>query len=60
MLLDARLRTGTLLLPVLFLAGCDLAGDILEFGFWTGVILVAVIVLLIWGLMRMIRGRPRT
>lgn len=51
------------LLPVLLLAlgtgGCDLVGDILEFGFWLIVILVVVVILLGWGLVRMIRGRSR-
>lgn len=51
------------LLSVLLLAlgtgGCDLVGDIIEFGFWLIVILVVVVMLLGWGLIRMIRGRSR-
>lgn len=29
-------------------AGCELVGDILEFGFWTGVIVLILIIALIW------------
>lgn len=29
-------------------SGCDLVGDILEFGFWTGVVLVLALVALVW------------
>ena len=49
------------LLPLLLLtlstSGCDLIGDILEFGFWVAVILVLLIVLVIWWIARLVRGR---
>lgn len=52
------LTTFLVLLLTLPTSGCDLVGDILEFGFWLIVILIAVVALLIWGLVRMVRG-PR-
>lgn len=48
-------RIPAVLLVLLFtlpMAGCDLVGDILEFGFWTILILVAVIVLIGWAIKR--------
>jgi len=53
---------GMLLLLLLTLpaGGCDLVGDLLEFGFWMIIILVLLVVLLIWGLMRALRGGRRT
>lgn len=33
---------------LLLLPGCDFIGDVLEFGFWTGVIVVGLVVLVIW------------
>ncbi len=47
------------LLLTLTAGGCDLVGDVLEFGFWLIVILIAIIVLLGWGIARMLRGRDR-
>lgn len=47
------------LLLTLPVGGCDLVGDILEFGFWMIIILILVVVLLIWGLMRALRGNRR-
>ena len=35
------------LLLTLTLAGCDLVGDVLEFGFWTILILLVVVVALV-------------
>ena len=43
------------LFALTFLSGCDLAGDVLEFGFWTGVIVVAIIVAVIWFAVRAFR-----
>ena len=40
------------------LAGCDLVGDVLEFGFWVIVIIVAVIVALILWAARKFRRPP--
>ena len=40
------------LLLTLPMAGCDLVGDILAFGFWTIVILIALIALIIWAIKR--------
>jgi hypothetical protein len=45
-----------LILVLLLLSGCDFIGDVLEFGFWTGVIVVGLIVLVIWGVMKAFRG----
>lgn len=50
-----------LLLAVLIssagLAGCELVGDILKIGFWSGIIFVVLIVLLIGWIMKKLRGR---
>lgn len=37
-------RTALSLLAVVGLSGCELAGDLVEFGFWGGVVLVVVVV----------------
>jgi len=39
--------------------GCDLVGDILEFGFWLVFIFIALVVLLGWWLARKLRGPRR-
>lgn len=40
---------GLLLLLTLSLSGCDLVGDVLEFGFWAMLIIVVlVIALVVW------------
>ena len=39
--------------------GCDLVGDILEFGFWVALILIVVVTVVLWLLIRMVRGRGR-
>ncbi len=44
------------LLLTLPVGGCDLVGDLLEFGFWMIIILVLMVAFLIWGLMRALRG----
>ena len=49
----------TLLLVVVAVSGCELAGDILEFGFWTGVVIVVVVVAIIWAIARAMKGRRR-
>ena len=51
------LGTFLVLLLTLPTGGCDLVGDIIEFGFWAIVILIAIVVLLGWALVRMVRGR---
>ena len=46
------------LLFVLFaftLSGCDFVGDVLEFGFWTAIIIIAVIVLIVYFIARLFR-----
>jgi|GEM_PF-2064379 len=48
-----------LLVLTLGTAGCDLIGDLLEFGFWAIVILVLVIVLAAWLLGRRFSNRGR-
>ncbi len=39
----------------LTMSGCDLVGDILEFGFWTGIIVLVVVVLIILGIVKALR-----
>ena len=51
--------TALILILTLSIGGCDLVGDILEFGFWMLVILIVVIALLVWALARLLRGRRR-
>lgn len=41
----------------LTLSGCDLVGDVLEFGMWTALILIGVIVLIIYFIARLFRRR---
>lgn len=56
------LTTFLILLLTLPMGGCDLVGDILEFGFWTLVILIGIIILLVWWIVRLMRrgrGNPR-
>lgn len=43
----------------LLLAGCDLIGDILEFGFWVAVIILVLVIALIWWVVRKIGSRGR-
>lgn len=45
-----------LLLMAIGLNGCDFIGDVLEFGFWTGIILVVIVVLIIIWIIRALRG----
>lgn len=52
------LTTFLVLLLTVPTAGCDLVGDILEFGFWVILILIVLVGLLVWALIRMLR-RPR-
>lgn len=43
------LRLGLVLLITLSLSGCELVGDVLEFGFWVLLIIVVVVVaLVVW------------
>ena len=56
--LPRPLRVLPLLAITLLLGGCDLVGDILEFGFWTGVIVLLLIVALVWWAARKL-GRSR-
>lgn len=44
-----------LLLILLFIPGCELIGNLLKFGFWTGVVVVGFVVLVIWGITRAFR-----
>lgn len=47
------------LLLTLPIAGCELIGDLLEFGFWVILIFIALLVLLGWALRRAFgRRRP--
>ena len=51
-------------LPLLFtflalsMSGCELVGDILEFGFWVGIVIVVLVVAIIAWIVRKLRG-PR-
>jgi len=55
------MKSRTLLFPILLIAvtapGCDFIGDVIEFGFWLGIIVVAIIVFLIYMIVRWVRGR---
>lgn len=44
-----------LLLLLILVSGCDFLGDVLEFGFWAGAILVGLFVLVIWGVAKAFR-----
>ena len=57
-MLSRPLRVLPLIAMTLLLGGCDLVGDILEFGFWAAVIIVLLIVALVWWAARRI-GRSR-
>jgi membrane protein implicated in regulation of membrane protease activity len=55
-----RLRMLPVLLAVtLFSAGCELVGGLIEFGFWTAIVLLIVIVLVLGWIWRRLRGRGR-
>ena len=41
----------------LTLSGCDLIGDVFEFGFWTAAIVVAILALIVYFTARMFRGK---
>lgn len=54
------------LIPFLFvgvlslgLGACELAGDLLQLGFWAGVIVLLLVIAGIWGLVRLVGGRGR-
>lgn len=57
--MNRYLTTFLILLLTLPMAGCDLIGDILEFGFWLMVIVIGIIVLLVWWVARKFRGGAR-
>lgn len=38
-------------------SGCDFLGDVIEFGFWLGFIVIGIIVLLIYMIFRWMRRR---
>ena len=46
------------LLLTLPIAGCELIGDLIQFGFWMIVIFIAFIAAVIWALRRSFRRRP--
>ena len=57
-------RAGILLATLalsLSASGCELVGDVLEFGFWTIIVLVLILAAVVWGGLRMIQrmGRRR-
>ncbi|RDV16362.1 hypothetical protein DXT99_03940 [Pontibacter diazotrophicus] len=45
------------LLFTLTLSSCDFVGDVLEFGFWTILILIGIVLLIIYFIAKMFRGR---
>jgi len=45
------------LLLTLTLSSCDLVGDVLEFGFWTALIIIGVLILIVYFILRMFRRR---
>lgn len=58
-LLTRASRILPLIALTLTMSGCELVGDILEFGFWVGVIIaVAIIAILVW-LVRKLSGGGR-
>ena len=59
MLLPRISRILPLLLLTTLFAGCDLVGDILEFGFWVIVILGLIIALVIWWIAKKLGGSRR-
>lgn len=44
-----------LLILLLFVSGCDFLGDVLEFGFWSGVIIFGLVVGIIWAITKVFR-----
>lgn len=48
----------SILLLTLFIAGCELVGDIFKAGIAAGVIIVVLVIALIAWLIRKMRGRP--
>lgn len=53
-----RLPTLSLILVLaLSTAGCELIVDILQVGFWAGVIIVVLVLALIWWIARLVTGR---
>lgn len=59
------MNRSTLLYPVmallmLSLTGCDIIEGIFKAGFWAAVILIGLILLVVWGIARMFRGRRRS
>lgn len=48
-----QLSTAFVLLLTLGIAGCRLIADIFEVGFWLGVVLVLVIIVVIWVIYQM-------
>ena len=48
-----------LLFLVLALSGCDFVGDVIEFSFWTALIIIALFVLVIWLVVRAFRNPSR-
>jgi hypothetical protein len=54
--MSSRFLIVLLLLSVLTLPGCELAGDIFEAGVWTGLIAVVLVVTIIGFLIAKVRG----
>lgn len=59
MVLSRATRVLPILAVTLFMAGCDLIGDVLEFGFWAILIIIGLVVLVIWLIARSLSGRRR-
>ena len=59
MVLSRAARVLPILALTLFMAGCDLIGDVLEFGFWAILIIIGLVVLVVWLIARSLGGRRR-
>lgn len=45
------------LIAILFLTGCELIGGVIEFTLWTVIIILAIIIAVIWLLVKAFRRR---
>ena len=52
-------RVLPILALTLMMAGCELVGDVLEFGFWAILIIIGLVVLVVWLIARSLGGRRR-
>lgn len=50
--MSARILRNLIFLPLLATASCELVGDVLQFGFWAGIIVFVLFLALIWFIVR--------